>query len=182
MAEEQAPGGLAGLGGMTTGVADAIRAQAASQAKAAALKVEYDTLSGYQNMVKDLLDDLTGSNADHKKLANDTLPAGKLGTGFPEADALFKSYGTVITELQKLSKGLAEQIEGLGIAILTAGKGYGGVDDETQRRMVAIAKQAEAHYVRERDPYPEEQRKLAASQHPGPATPGTGGNAKGGTY
>ncbi|MEU9176288.1 hypothetical protein AB0C90_05420 [Streptomyces sp. NPDC048550] len=175
MAEEQAPGGLAGLGGMTTGLADAIRAQAASQAKAAALKVEYDTLSGYQNMVKDLLDDLTGSNADHKKLANDTLPAGKLGTGFPEADALFKSYTTVITELQKLSKGLAEQIEGLGIAILTASKGFAGVDDDTRRRMAAIAKQAEAQYVPERDPYLEEQRKLEASKHPG-----TGGNTRGG--
>nr|WSW45603.1 hypothetical protein OG296_22215 [Streptomyces sp. NBC_01001] len=172
MAEEKAPGGLAGLTGMNAGLADAIRAQAASQEKAAALKVEYDTLTQYQNMVKDLLDDLTGSHADHKKLADDTLPAGKLGTGFPEADALFKSYDTVITELQKLSKGLAEQIEGLGIAILTAGKGFAGVDDDTKRRMASIAKQAEAQYVRERDPYPEEQRRLAASKHAGPATGG----------
>ncbi|MEV0414857.1 hypothetical protein AB0I68_29590 [Streptomyces sp. NPDC050448] len=180
MAEEKAPD-LFGLGGINTGMAAAIAAQAASQAAAAALKVEYDTLTEYQTMVKDLLDDLTGSHADHKKLADDTLPAGKLGTGFPEADALFKSYGTVITELQKLSKGLAEQIEALGIAILTAGKGYGGVDEDTQRRMVAIAKQAEAQYVPARDPYLEEQRKLAASKHTGSETPSTGGNATGGT-
>ncbi|WP_234344017.1 hypothetical protein [Streptomyces sp. WM6372] len=181
MAEEQ-PSGLAGLAGIGTGVADAIRAQAASQSKAAALKVEYDTLTEYQTMVKDLLDDLTGSHADHKKLADDTLPAGKLGTGFPEADALFKSYGTVITELQKLSKGLAGLIEGLGIAILTGGNGFAGVDEETRRRMASIAKQADAEYVPERDPWLEEQRKLAASKHPGTTTPGTGGNATGGNY
>ncbi|MEV6582485.1 hypothetical protein AB0M92_30470 [Streptomyces sp. NPDC051582] len=175
MAEEKAPDGLAGLSGLGTGLADSIRAQAAAQSKAAALQVEYDTLTDYQTMVKDLLDDLTGSHADHKKLADDTLPAGKLGTGFPEADALFKSYGTVITELQKLSKGLAGQIEALGIAILSAGKGYGGVDEETKRRMMALAKTAEAQYDPKRDPYVEEQRKLAASKHAG-TNGDTGGN------
>ncbi|MFE5767059.1 hypothetical protein ACFQ7O_01655 [Streptomyces sp. NPDC056485] len=177
MAEAKVPDGLLGLGGLGTGLADAIRAQATSQAKAAALQVEYDTLTDYQTMVKDLLDDLTGSHADHKKLADDTLPAGKLGTGFPEADALFKSYGTVITELQKLSKGLAGVIEAMGIAILSAGGGYGGVDEETQRRMVSLAKTAEAQYDPKRDPYVEEQRKLEASKHAG-----TGGDTKGGNY
>ncbi|MER7465509.1 hypothetical protein [Streptomyces sp. NPDC097981] len=177
MAEEN---GLSLLVGSPNAVADAIRAQAASQAKAAALKVEYDSLTEYQNMVKDLLDDLTGSHADHKKLATTTtLPAAKLGSGFPEADALFKSYTTVVTELEKLSKGLADQIEGLGIAILTAGKGFAGMDDEQRRRMASIAKQAKAEYVPERDPWPEEQRKLAASKHPGTATPGTDGGTRG---
>ncbi|MFE6848057.1 hypothetical protein [Streptomyces sp. NPDC057686] len=182
MAEEKAPDGLVGLGGLSSGLADAIRKQAASQQAAADLKIEHDTLSEYQKMVDDLLDDLTGSAADHKKLATNTLPAAKLGSGFPEADALFKSYTTVVSELEKLSKGLAAQIEALGIAILTAGKGFAGVDDDTRRRMATIAKQAEAEYVPERDPYVEEQRKLAASKHPGPATPGTGGNATGGNY
>ncbi|MFD9411058.1 hypothetical protein ACFWBN_29095 [Streptomyces sp. NPDC059989] len=169
------------LMGAAAGTAAAISAQAAAQT-AAALKIEYDSLTEYKNMVKVLLDDLTGSNADHKKLADGTLPAAKLGHGFPEADALFKSYDTVITELQKLSKGLADQIEALGIAIMTAGKGYGDVDEDTQRRMVAIAKEAEKQYVPERDPYLEEQRRLAASQHPGTPTPGTGGNATGGNH
>ncbi|MFI6145928.1 hypothetical protein [Streptomyces sp. NPDC051109] len=182
MAEEKAPDGLAGLAGLGSGLADAIRKQAASQQAAADLKIEHDTLSEYQKMVDDLLDDLTGSAADHKKLATNTLPAAKLGSGFPEADALFKSYTTVVTELEKLSKGLAGLIEALGIAILTAGNGFAGVDEETRRRMASIAKQAEAEYVPERDPWIEEQRKLAASKHPGTTTPGTGGNATGGNY
>ncbi|MFD7835950.1 hypothetical protein [Streptomyces sp. NPDC059761] len=166
MAEEKTPDGLAGLTGLGSGLADAIRKQAASQQAAADLKIEHDTLSEYQKMVDDLLDDLTGSAADHKKLATNTLPAAKLGSGFPEADALFKSYTTVVSELEKLSQGLAGTIEALGIAILSAGNSYTGVDYETQRRMVALAQTAEAQYVRERDPYVEEQRKLEASKHP----------------
>ncbi|MCX4693088.1 hypothetical protein [Streptomyces sp. NBC_01408] len=131
-------------------------AQAAAQSKAAAaLRVEYDTLKDYKILVDELLTKLEKSPADHGKLADGTLPAGALGKGFPEADALYKSYNTVHSELQKLAKGLAGQIEGLGIAILSAGNGYAGVDEETKRRMVAIAKEAKEHYVRDRDPYAE---------------------------
>lgn len=154
-------------------------------AHARALSVEFDSLSEYKSMVDVLLDDLTGSNAHHQKLADGTLPAGKLGKGFPEADALFKSYDTVITELQKLSKGLAGQIEALGIAILSAGKGYEAVDDDTKRRMAAIAKEAKEQYVPERDPWLEEQRRLAANNQP-PAstspTPSPSGSTSGGNH
>ncbi|MGW6981152.1 hypothetical protein ACWGE1_17145 [Streptomyces sp. NPDC054932] len=156
--------GLAGPMGALAGVA--------YSAATAALKVEFDSLTEYKGMVDGLLDDLTGSDADHKKLADGKLPAGKLGKGFPEVEALFKSYDTVITELQKLSKGLAGQIEALGIAVLTAGKGYDGVDEETRRRMVAIAQEAKKDYVADRDPWPEEARRLAASNQPTtPTTP-----------
>ncbi|MER6255535.1 hypothetical protein ABT224_29710 [Streptomyces sp. NPDC001584] len=145
-------------------------AGAAYSAASAALRVEFDSMSEYKRMVDGLLDDLTGSDADHKKLADDKLPASKLGKGFTEVDALFKSYDTVVTELQKLSKGLAGQIEALGIAVLTAGKGYDGVDEETRRRMASIAKEATKEYVPDRDPWPEEQRRLAASNQPAPPT------------
>lgn len=157
-----------GLLGLTdsSNVAAALNAQAAAQSRAAKLKIEYDSLTEYRKMVEDLLDELTGSNADHKKIADNTLPAAKLGTGFPEADALHKSYTTVVTELEKLSKGLAQQIEGLGIAILSAGNGYGDVDDDTKRRMLAIAQDAEKHYDPKRDPYAEEQKKLAGTKPP----------------
>ncbi|MBT2456114.1 hypothetical protein [Streptomyces sp. ISL-86] len=134
-----------------------------------ALKVEYDTLSGYKNLVDDLLDRLGLSEADDKKLAHGTLPAGALGKGFPEAEALFKAYSTVHNELQNLSKGLAGQIEALGIAIRTAGKGYAGIDEETRRRMVAIAERAKKEYVPERDPlsktYTTEPNAPAANGH-----------------
>ncbi|MFD3553728.1 hypothetical protein ACFWWA_16715 [Streptomyces goshikiensis] len=117
-----------------------------------ALEVEYESMTGYKKLVDELLDKLDGSEADGKKLAHGALPKGTLGTGFPEAETLFTTYNTVHTQLQSLSEGLAMQIEALGIAVLTAGKGYGGVDEETKRRMAAIAKRAEKEYVPERDP------------------------------
>ncbi|MFI1285471.1 hypothetical protein ACH4U5_32750 [Streptomyces sp. NPDC020858] len=181
MAEDNGSG-LAGIGTAMGATSAAIAAQATAQA-AAALKVQYDDLKGYKNLVDVLLDDLTGSDADHKKLADGKLPADKLGKGFSEVDALFKSYDTVITELQKLSKGLAGQIEALGIAILSAGKGYDSVDEEAKRRMAALAKEAKAQYVADRDPWPEEQRRLeAANQPPAPTTPTPSPSTSGGTY
>lgn len=161
MAVESEPG-LFGQG-LAPGLADAVRAQAA------ALSVEYDTMKEYKALVDGLLTSLEDSQADHGKLAHGTLPPGALGTGFPEADALYKSYNTVHAELQKLSKGLAGQIEALGIAVMTAGKGFGEVDEDTKRRMAAIAKEAHENYVRKRDPYADKT-----------ATPPNSPNANGG--
>ncbi|MCX4629623.1 MULTISPECIES: hypothetical protein [unclassified Streptomyces] len=165
MAEEKAPGGLAGLTGMNAGLADAIRAQAK------ALEVEFESMTNYKKLVDDLLKKLDGSGADEKKLAHVTLPDGALGKGFAEADALFKTYTTVHSQLQNLSKGLAGQIEALGIAIMTAGKGYGGVDEDTQARMRSIVAQAKKDYVPERDPLAKEKN----TQH---ATPDEGNKGK----
>ncbi|MFE2475612.1 hypothetical protein [Streptomyces sp. NPDC001194] len=150
MAEESAPG-LLGLGGIGAGMADAIMAQAR------ALEVEFESMTNYKKLVDDLLKKLDGSGADQKKLAHVTLPDGALGKGFAEADALFKTYTTVHTQLQNLSAGLAGQIEALGIAIMTAGKGYGGVDEDTQARMRSIVAQAKKDYVAERDPLAKQQ-------------------------
>ncbi|MFD9081541.1 hypothetical protein ACFYYM_32740 [Streptomyces erythrochromogenes] len=161
MAEDN--GGILAVG-LSGDIAASIRAQADAQARAAALRVEYDDLKGYKTLVDDLLTSLQESPAHHGKLADGTLPAGSLGTGFPEADKLYEAYKTVHTELQKLSKGLAEQIEGLGIAVQSAKGGYAEVDEEQKRRMVVIAKQAHDHYVEDRDPYAE---KKGDSPQPG---------------
>ncbi|MCX5013688.1 hypothetical protein OG765_22230 [Streptomyces sp. NBC_00555] len=168
MAEVSGPGLLGS--DLTAGLADAIMAQAA------ALSVEYDTMKEYKNLVDGLLTSLGDSQADHGKLAHGTLPAGVLGTGFPEAEDLYKSYNTVHSELQNLSKGLAGQIEALGIAILTAGKGFGGVDEETRRRMAAIAKEAHDSYVEKRDPYAGK-----TGEAPTPNSPSVNGEAKRGS-
>ncbi|MFD9572717.1 hypothetical protein ACFWBI_23085 [Streptomyces sp. NPDC059982] len=161
------PGPGPGLFEMNVGasVADALRTQAQ------ALAVEYESMTGYKKLVDDLLKDLDGSEADDKRLAHGTLPTGTLGTGFAEADDLFKAYSTVHTELQKLSQGLAAQIEALGIAIMTAGKGYAGVDEETQARMRTIIRQSKKDYVRDRDPLAREaQEAQKASGTPTPST------------
>ncbi|MEV4194077.1 hypothetical protein [Streptomyces toxytricini] len=139
---------------------------AAISAQAKALAVDYETISGYKKVVDELLTKLGNSEASDKKLAHTTLPEGTLGTGFAEAVDLFSAYETVQRELQNLSKGLAGHIEALGIAIQTAGKGFTAVDEETKRRMATIAKQAEAAYVKDRDPLVKEQQAQAAKQAP----------------
>ncbi|MFJ1868862.1 DUF2563 family protein [Streptomyces sp. NPDC088097] len=160
MATENGPALL--LGNQAGFVADALMGQAR------ALAVEYESMAGYKKLVDGLLEKLDGSEAADKRLSHGTLPTGTLGTGFAEADALFKAYSTVHTELQNLSQGLAAQIEGLGIAILTGGKGYAGVDEETQARMRTIVKDSKEAYVADRDPLASEQQKEAAKQRADP--------------
>lgn len=145
----------------------------ASPAALGALQIEYESLTDYKKRVDGLLAKLDGSPASDKKLADGTLPENSLGEGFAEAKRLFTAYSNVHTQLLALSKGLAEQIEGLGIAIQTAGRGFGDVDDDTKRRMLAISKQAEAHYVPERDPLAPPPPHSSASQ--GGASAGTQG-------
>ncbi|MCX5378118.1 DUF2563 family protein [Streptomyces sp. NBC_00091] len=161
MAVDNGPGVL--------GVSVAGGLAAAVMAQAKALEVEYESMTDYKKRVDALLKTLDGSEADAQKLAHGTLPAGTLGTGFAEADALFKAYTTVHGELQKLSEGLAGQIEALGIAILTAGKGYGGVDEETQARMRALIKRSKDEYVPDRDPLVQQEKE--AQKHAPAATP-----------
>lgn len=124
----------------------------ASPAALGALQIEYESLTDYKKRVDGLLAKLDGSPASDKKLADGTLPENSLGEGFAEAKRLFTAYTNVHTQLLALSKGLADQIEGLSIAIQTSGRGFEGVDEDTKRRMLAISKQADANYVPERDP------------------------------
>ncbi|WP_245240142.1 hypothetical protein [Streptomyces erythrochromogenes] len=165
MAEDN--GGILAVG-LSGDVAASIRAQAEAQARAAALRIEYDDLKQYQKLVDGLLTSLQESPAHHGKLADGALPTGALGTGFPEADKLYEAYKTVHSELQKLSKGLAGQIEALGIAVQSASGGYAEVDEETKRRMGLLAKQAHDEYVLDRDPY-------AEKKGTGPQPTGKGG-------
>ncbi|MGW1519992.1 DUF2563 family protein [Streptomyces sp. NPDC002287] len=171
MAGDDAPGPLSGAGtgagaGVAAGVADAVMRQAE------ALAVEYESMTAYKNRVDALLKTLDGSEANARKLAHGTLPAGTLGTGFAEADALSTAYHTVHGELQKLSQGLAGQIEALGIAVLTAGKGYAGVDEDTQARMRALIRRSKEEYVEDRDPLARQQKE-AQQHHQGSSAPTT---------
>ncbi|MFG2708938.1 hypothetical protein ACGFX2_00040 [Streptomyces goshikiensis] len=144
-----------------------------------ALEVEYESMTGYKKLVDELLDKLDGSEAAGKKLAHGTLPSGTLGKGFPEAELLFSTYTTVHTQLQNLAEGLAMQIEALGIAVKTAGKGYGGVDEETKRRMAAIARRAREDYVPDRDPLVKQRRLEQEQERAKAGADGTGGKSEG---
>ncbi|WP_328298935.1 hypothetical protein OG389_14725 [Streptomyces sp. NBC_00435] len=146
-----------------------------SQAALGALQVEYESMSDYKKRVDGLLAKLDESPASDKKLADGTIPESSLGEGFDEAKRLFTAYSNVHKQLLALSKGLADQIEGLSIAIQTSGRDFAGVDEDTRRRMLAISKQADANYVPDRDPLAPPPPHSSASQ--GSAPSGTGGES-----
>ncbi|WP_234323762.1 hypothetical protein [Streptomyces sp. NRRL F-2580] len=164
--------GLAGPMGALAG--------AAYGAATAALRVQFDDLKQYQKLVDGLLTTLNDSPAHHGKLADGTMPAGALGTGFTSAEKLYKAYNTVHSELEKLSKALGVQIEALGIAIQSAHGGYSEVDEETKRRMALLARQAHDQYVEDRDPYAA--KKADAGQPATPNTPQPNGTKKGSNF
>ncbi|WP_327735671.1 hypothetical protein OG749_19530 [Streptomyces nojiriensis] len=162
--------GLAGPMGAIAG--------AAYTAATAALRVQYDDLKDYQNLVDGLLTTLNDSPAHHGKLADGKMPSGALGKDFTSAEKLYTAYNKVHSELENLSKALGVQIEALGIAIQSANSGYSGVDEETKRRMGHLAKQAYDQYVEKRDPYAN--KTGDGGQPTTPNTPQPNGTQKGG--
>ncbi|MFF2330738.1 MULTISPECIES: hypothetical protein [unclassified Streptomyces] len=141
---------LAVLGGM--GAIGAVAQNAVGE-----LVTELSSFTKFRERVEEILRDLKASPADAKKLGE--VAIGKTQFGDPawaEAAGLHTSYQKVITELETLSKLLSDSIEGLGIAVLAAHKGYENLDDDIRDRMLAIKRGAEKHYDGEYNPVPEE--------------------------
>ncbi|MDI3417963.1 hypothetical protein [Streptomyces luteolus] len=103
-------------------------------------------LQTFKKRIDDLLDRLNGSPAQHGKIGEQTITAASYGTGFAAAEDLGKSYETVRSRLERLSRAFGEQIEGLGIAVQITDKGYEGVEAEQAERYQTIRRRAEEHY------------------------------------
>lgn len=122
----------------------------------AALAIEADEMKTFKKRVDDLLVALDGSEAAPGKMGVGRLARGQLGSGdFGEAQFLFDSYSVVHDELEKLSKALGAQIEGMGLAVHASRVGYENVDEEIRARMRAVNAEVESYYDRERDPFVE---------------------------
>lgn len=141
---------LAVMGGM--GAIGAVAPQAVGD-----LVTELSSFTKFRDRIDELLRNLKASPADAKKLSE--VAIGKTQFGDPawaEASGLYASYQKVVTELETLSKLLSDSIEGLGIAVLAAHKGYENLDDDIRDRMLAIKWGAEKHYEGEYNPVPNE--------------------------
>ncbi|WP_354670700.1 hypothetical protein [Streptomyces flavofungini] len=96
----------------------------------------------FQKRVDDLIRDLKGSAAGPAKVGQEQLGRPQFGGGdgaWAEAAGLFGAYGTVLTELEGLSKLLSDSMEGMGIAVLASHKGYRNVDEDIRDRMAEIS-------------------------------------------
>ena len=139
------------------------------------LDVDASELIKFKNKVDGLLTKLEKSPAGPKSVAGGKVLAGDLGTGFSEVTDLYGTYQSVHRELKNLSKGLAGQIEALGIAIDGSRKGYENIDDDIKRRMQRISNEARIEYDRRQ----EELRK--AQGQPTDEKSGESGSDAGGT-
>lgn len=123
----------------------------------AALAIEADKMKTFKKRVDDLLLALDGSEAAPGKMGDGRLPRAQLGSGdFGEAQFLFDSYTVVHDELEKLSKALGAQIEGMGLAVHSSRVGYENVDEDIRARMRAVNAEVESYYDRRRDPFVED--------------------------
>ncbi|MEE1752258.1 hypothetical protein [Streptomyces sp. SP18CS02] len=113
------------------------------------LDVSDGVLIDFKSKVDGLLIKLQESPADPQKIAGDgVIPADNLGKNFGESEMLHGAYKKVYEELQNLSKGLAGQIEALGIAVDGSRKGYEAINSDIKRRMQQISRDAEVEYDR----------------------------------
>ncbi|MEU2743272.1 hypothetical protein ABZ656_50505 [Streptomyces sp. NPDC007095] len=117
-------------------------------AVAQALRVEGETLTTFKKRVDDLLTQLEKSKAAPRRIADGALPTGRLGD-FDEADALHASYTRVHSQLEKLSKMLALQIEGLVVTVDASKTGYHNLDDDIRGRLSRIRIEADKLVVDE---------------------------------
>ncbi|MEU3246369.1 MULTISPECIES: hypothetical protein [unclassified Streptomyces] len=116
---------------------------------------ELSSFTRFRKRVDDLIRELGGSAAGPRRVGQEPLVRHQFGGGasaWTEASGLFSSYGTVITELETLSKLLSDSMEGMNIAVLAAHKGYRNVDLDIRDRMRAIAVATTQHYGGEYDP------------------------------
>ncbi|MYW16778.1 hypothetical protein [Streptomyces sp. SID161] len=101
------------------------------------LRVEAETLTSFKNRVNDLLTRLEESKAAPHRIADSTLPTGRLGN-FDEADALHSAYNQVHAQLEHLSEMLALQIEGLMVTVDASKTNYHNLDDDVRDRLHRI--------------------------------------------
>ncbi|MFJ7492351.1 hypothetical protein ACIQZB_14065 [Streptomyces sp. NPDC097727] len=123
-----------------------------AQNAAGELVTELTSFTKFRDRIDELLHSLRMSAAGPGKVGEDSVLREKFGGGrgeWSEADGLYKSYSTVIKELEQLSKLLSDSIEGMSIAVLASHKGYEHVDLDVRQRMLAIQGSTEEHHKAE---------------------------------
>lgn len=141
--------GATGQSSWFSGVFDAARDAAVDVA------TELSSFTKFQKRVDDLIRDLKGSEAGPGKVGEAQLARHQFGGGggaWVEAAGLYAAYETVISELEKLSKLLADSMEGMAIAVMASHKGYENIDVDVRNRLAAISVGMTKHYGGSYDP------------------------------
>ncbi|MEU3718540.1 hypothetical protein [Streptomyces californicus] len=119
-----------------------------------ALAIEAQKMKAFKKRVDDLLIALGDSEASPDRMGEGRVSRAQLGSAeFGEAQYLYESYTVVHDELEKLSKALGAQIEGMGLAVHASRVGYDNINQDVRERMRSINTEVASHYDRERDPF-----------------------------
>ncbi|MBD3552267.1 MULTISPECIES: hypothetical protein [Streptomyces] len=119
-----------------------------------ALAIEAQKMKAFKKRVDDLLIALGDSEASPDRMGEGRVSRAQLGSAeFGEAQYLYESYTVVHDELEKLSKVLGAQIEGMGLAVHASRVGYDNINQDVRERMRSINTEVASHYDRERDPF-----------------------------
>jgi hypothetical protein len=116
------------------------------------LEVGEVTLQTFRTRMRELVDELNSSPAEHKKIGEQKISAASYGTGFAAAADLHAAYEKVRARLEELTRIFGDTIEGMGIRAHIADKGYSGVDQEERDRFAAIQRRTGEDHDRHRDP------------------------------
>lgn len=145
------------------------------------LMYDAESMVSFKNRVDKLLVELGDSPAAPQKVGADRMSRTHFGGGggtWAEAAGLFTSYDNVVKQLKELSQLMADCLEGMGIAVVSAKNGYDGTDGDVRRRMLAIQHNTQRHYDADRDPTADRQPP-AAGAGSGAPTPGDGAGSGG---
>lgn len=137
MAEESDTGAVAAAGALG---AFGLIPMASSAAAVAKMVADMESMGSFRTEVHKILADLEDSEAAPDKVSADRLEPSHLGKPeFRESAFLYGAYSMVHDELEKLSKILTLQIDGLSIAVQASQVGYENIDYDIQRRMLRLA-------------------------------------------
>ncbi|MFD9224428.1 hypothetical protein ACFWDI_31550 [Streptomyces sp. NPDC060064] len=137
MAEDNGTGAVAAAGALG---AMGLIPFAGSAMAAAKMVADMESMSTFKKEVDKILVDLEGSDAAPDKVSAERLERSHLGKPeFRESAYLYGAYSIVHDELEKLSKILALQIDGLSIAVQASQEGYENIDYDIRQRMRRLA-------------------------------------------
>jgi hypothetical protein len=113
---------------------------------AAKIVAEFETMGQFKTKVDELLVELEESEASPDKVSGDRLLQSHLGTpALKESAYLYGAYTIVHDELERLSKMLAMQMEGLSIAVQASRSGYESIDEDIRQRMRRLGQESRAY-------------------------------------
>ncbi|NGO71629.1 hypothetical protein [Streptomyces boncukensis] len=111
-------------------------------------------LKSLKKRIDGVLEQLDKSAGGKARVSARRVPRGSFSgqnVAFSEADDLFRKYNEVHATLTALSQALSAQIDGVGLAVKAADRGYDALEADEQRRYATLQRRTEELMRRVKD-------------------------------